>query len=177
MSMPGLRGWCESGEMLDYTLVPGGNITWYSKYGQVGVTYFHTFEDLPKGNRNSKVSADARLGAVTAGFMTPIADNIKTALILRYLPRGYGTVWTAPVRMWTGKKGETGVAVGFFVRKLELSADAAFQEVWEKRQLKASLVLPWQITSDVFLSVKLQERFRSYGAPNRTEFRCDVKYN
>ena len=196
MSMPGLRGWCESGEMLDYTLVPGGNITWYSKYGQVGVTYFHTFEDLPKGNRNSKVSADARfcvrgtelfgevaydiinnIGAVTAGFMTPIADNVKTALTLRHLPRGYGTAWTAPVRMWTGKKGESGVAVGLFVRKLELSADAAFQEVWEKRQLKASLVLPWQITPDVFLSMKLQERLRSYGAPNRTEFRCDVKYN
>ena len=73
-AFPGFRNWCESGGPLSFNVMPGVNAAWYSRHGQVSVTYFAEIGSRIDKKRGSplimlgdrwniplsKVSADAR---------------------------------------------------------------------------------------------------------------------
>ena len=75
VAFPGFREWCEAGKPLAFSMMPGANVSWYSRHGQVSATYFSRMKTLSGrgqgsgsvimlGNRwcadAGKVSADAR---------------------------------------------------------------------------------------------------------------------
>ena len=54
--------------------------------------------------------------ALTGGAMIPVGDNWNVAFSLRYMPDGYDMAFCAPVRTWSGKKGEVGASSGVSFR-------------------------------------------------------------
>lgn len=188
--LPDLRDWDWKDAPVSWATMPGANVTWYSRYGQAGVTAYAVSD-----GRASKISGDARFcirgtelfgeasydirngkPAATAGFMMPLGSKVKTALTLRYMAAGYDTWGTAPLRMWSGKRGETGLAAGLFAGGFSLAADMAFREVWSMRQLKVNASFPWNLSPETVLSVRFQETLRSYGVQGRTDLRADLKW-
>ena len=189
--MPGLRAWCESGTPFSNVCMPGINVSWYSKYGQIGLTSYCNTD-----HSEGKTSVDARfcIGgnelfgeaaidmlslkvAGIVGMSARISDKLKTAWTCRYIPVNYSSWNISPVRMFSGKKGECGFSAGLFFKQLTLTADMAFREVWEERQMKMIVSYPWTLLPSVILSMRLQESLRSYGNRNRTDFRADLRWN
>lgn len=171
-------------------------------YGELGKTEDHSKagEVVQVGKNwcvtSSKISADARFcikgvelfgeaaldicslePAATAGFMMPAGDNWKTSLSFRYIPDGYALGRCAPVRAWSGNKGETGIAAGVSYRDKQLTADFAMQPEHDKKQVKVLVTAPFMISGSVNVILRLQERWRNYGIANRADFRSDVKWN
>ncbi len=114
--------------------------------------------------------------AVNGGVMVPLGDNWKLAVYGRLIPSGYGMSYCAPVRAWSGKTGESGIAAGLAYKSMQLSADYAHLSDSEKRQVKVQLTCPWTITDKVSISVNVRERWRNYGVGNRVDVRSDVKF-
>lgn len=75
VAFPGFREWCEAGKPLSFSAMPGVNVAWYSRHGQVSATYFSRLKTLSGRVQSSgdvvmlgdrwyadggKVAADAR---------------------------------------------------------------------------------------------------------------------
>lgn len=114
--------------------------------------------------------------AVNGGVMMPLGDNWKLAVYGRWIPQGYDMTRCAPLRAWSGKTGESGVAAGLSYKSMQLSADYAHLSDSEKRQVKVQLIYPWTISDKVSISVNVRERWRNYGVGNRVDVRSDIKF-
>ncbi len=114
--------------------------------------------------------------AMNGGVMVPLDDNWKLAVYGRWIPSGYDMTHCAPVRAWSGKTGESGVATGLTFRSLQFTADYAHLSDSEKRQVKVQLTYPWQISENMTISLNVRERWRNYGLSNRVDFRSDAKF-
>ncbi|MGM9743422.1 MAG: hypothetical protein ACI3ZC_10220 [Candidatus Cryptobacteroides sp.] len=198
LSIPGLRQWCESGKPPDMSMMPGFNAGWFSRYGTVSLTSYGVFKPGHADDRllsAAKVSVDARFcvkgsdlfaeaafdplnsaGAVTGGFCVPFHEKWKTALSGRWIQEGYDLAYSSPVRAFSGRKPEAGVAAGLFYKDMALTADLAFKEAdVRSRQLKLLLNCPIRFAEGLVLSLRVSERLRSYEKNSRTDVRADLK--
>lgn len=114
--------------------------------------------------------------ALTGGAMIPVVDNWNLAFSLRYIPDGYDMAFCAPVRTWSGKKGEVGASSGVSFRKMGLTVDFGMRPDGGDRQWKALLYVPCKAGDNVSMVFRLQERLRNYGLKNRTDFRGDLNW-
>lgn len=114
--------------------------------------------------------------ALTGGAMIPVGDNWNVAFSLRYMPDGYDMAFCAPVRTWSGKKGEVGASSGVSFREMGLTVDFGMRPDGGDRQWKALLYVPCKAGDNVSMVFRLQERLRNYGLKNRTDFRGDLNW-
>lgn len=114
--------------------------------------------------------------ALTGGAMVPVGDNWNVASSLRYIPDGYDMAFCAPVRTWSGKKGEVGASSGVSFREMGLTVDFGMRPGRGDRQWKALLYVPCKAGDNVSMVFRLQERLRNYGLKNRTDFRGDLNW-
>lgn len=114
--------------------------------------------------------------ALTGGAMIPVVDNWNLAFSLRYMPDGYDMAFCAPVRTWSGKKGEVGASSGVSFREMGLTVDFGMRPDGGDRQWKALLYVPCKAGDNVSMVFRLQERLRNYGLKNRTDFRGDLNW-
>lgn len=114
--------------------------------------------------------------ALTGGAMIPVGDNWNVAFSGRYIPDGYDMAFCAPVRTWSGKKGEVGASSGVSFREMGLTVDFGMRPDGGDRQWKALLYVPCKAGDNVSMVFRLQERLRNYGLKNRTDFRGDLNW-
>ena len=154
----------------------------FSLGDQWGISASKTSIDMRYCWRGVEIFSEAALDicsvrpAVNGGVMVPFGDDWKMAVYGRWIPQGYDMTHCAPVRAWSGKAGESGVASGLSYKSMQLSADYAHLSDSEKRQVKLQLTIPWQVAENVSVSVNVRERWRNYGIRNRVDFRSDVKF-
>ena len=108
--------------------------------------------------------------------MIPVVDNWNLAFSGRYIPDGYDMAFCAPVRTWSGKKGEVGASSGVSFREMGLTVDFGMRPDGGDRQWKALLYVPCKAGDNVSMAFRLQERLRNYGLKNRTDFRGDLNW-
>lgn len=114
--------------------------------------------------------------ALTGGAMIPVCDNWNVVFSGRYIPDGYDMAFCAPVRTWSGKKGEVGASTGVSFREMGLTVDFGMRPGRGDRQWKALLYVPFKTGDNVSMVLRLQERLRNYGLKNRTDFRSDLNW-
>ncbi|MGM9766397.1 MAG: hypothetical protein ACI3ZO_08590 [Candidatus Cryptobacteroides sp.] len=198
-SFPGFRDWCESGRPISMSVMPGINAAWFSSSGTVSLTTFCIFPTKSSNNTDSffaRVSADSRFcikgidiygeaafdcltrkASAAAGLSLPVNDDWSMSFAGRWIPGGYNLACSSPVRAFSGKKGESGVAAGLFYKKMSLTADMAFNESDpHRRQLKILVDCPLEISPAVRLQLRATERLRNYGSRTRTDIRADLKW-
>ena len=169
-------------------------------YGLFGRVCDHEEKQMPIVGKSwcipfSKVSADARFcihgvelfgetafdicslkPSASAGFVAPAGEQWKMALSGRYISAGYGLAWCAPVRAWSGNKGEAGASAGLSYSDKSLTADWARQAETARQQVKVLIMCPLRISSDVSALMKFQGRWRNYGTAFRTDVRADIMW-
>ena len=142
----------------------------------------------------------ARSAAVLAGAVFPAGDDISMAAMLRYYPSAFNPAYSSAVRSltkcsneyassfsaeftsgaWLKKNGAEGF--GANVRRLEgaFCADAAYfpesksDDGTESFQIKSLLELKIMPSGAVGMSLRVNERFRTWGKPFRTDIRMEV---
>ncbi len=190
-AFPGLRPWMEDDKKLVASVLPGINASWHSKYGAVSITMYGAFDgkvssskmsaDIRYCIRGIEVFGEASLDAVTVipaangGVLIPFGDKWKLAMYGRWIPAGYAMEYCAPMRSWSGKTGESGVAAGLSYGSVQLLADFARLSGSEKRQVKAQLLFPWKISENASLAFSLRDKWQNRGVGNRTDVRADLK--
>lgn len=188
LSFPGLREWCQDGKPPKISFLPGMNMTWYGRNGQLGFTAFWQSEKIggkPNGlfyQSGGKVSVDGRWSirgcslwwegaldcfstafASVFGISFPLGGDWRFAAVGRLYPSGYSAALAGAVHAWTKVSDEAGVAFGIERRSIGLTVDLARK--WndsDTRQVKVLLKCPIRITDNSVLSFRVSERYRPY---------------
>lgn len=186
---PSLKRWELRGSPSVKEYLAGGNLRWDSRHGTVSVTGFRDSSD------GDKVSADARfcirgvelfgeasicrvgmIPAYTAGFMIPLGGRVSAGLSARHIPDRYVSDRTAPIRAFSGKRGESGVMAALSFEGLEISSDYAVRRSPFQRQCKFTARYPWTVADRFVIDTKVAFRYRSWGEKIKGEIRTDFKY-
>ena len=196
-SFPGLSQWCESGKPPEILLMSGANITYYVRDGQFSLTGGCQSDPLTDGwrIRGGKLSSDFRwsrrgvdyfgeaawdfaggcLGFII-GSVIPLGGDWKFAAAAHGYPSGFDPDFTGGLRGWTKTSDDYGLALGLEKSGATLSADFAVKDRdRDRKQIRANLKVPLQLTRTAVLSLRLTERFRPYEPilRFRTGLRCD----
>ena len=200
-SFPGLRLWCESGKPPEISLLVGTNLTYYARNGQFSLTGGCLSDPLTDGCRLSggKLSGDFRwswrgvdyfgetawdfaggcLGFIF-GSVIPLGGDWKLAAAAHGYPSDFDSDFTGGLRGWTKTSDEYGLTLGLERAGASLSADFAVKDrERDRRQIRANLKIPLQLTETSVLSFRLTERFRPYEPVLRfrTGARCDLDWS
>ena len=142
----------------------------------------------------------SRSVAALAGVVFPVVEDFSMAAMLRYYPTLYNPTYSASLRSltkcsneyatsisaeftsgaWLKKNGVDGF--GASVRRFDgaFCADAAYfpesksDDGTESFQVKSLLEMKIMLSSSVAMSLRVNERFRTWGKPFRTDARLDV---
>lgn len=186
-AFPGLKAFCE-GNRGEVSFMPGGNVSWYGKSGQLGLTAFWLSERIggdPNGlfyQAGGKVSVDGKLSwrgmtffgesafdcysgsaAGAGGLTVPFLDGWRFGLAARFYPASFSASGASGIRAWTGTSNEKGVVLGVGKRNTSITADIAAK--WNDpsvMQVKVLAKVPFQLTPAMVLSLRVSERFRPY---------------
>ena len=154
--------------------MPGTNLTWFGRNGQVGITGYYRYRG------GGRISADFRfnrkgldffgeyaydfklgLSAWVAGASCPIGNDYKLNAIVRSHPMGFQTAYSGGSRAWTGSSGERGVALGLERFSACLTMDLAVKDGKDRQeQCKILFKFPFQLSEKSVLTVRFTERFR-----------------
>lgn len=173
-------------------MLAGGSLSWFSRYGQAGVTAVVKTMDW------TRLSADARFcfsgvelfsevavefpagtGAL-AGMVLPVGKGIFS-VVARYYPEGFSGEYSAPVRAWTKASDEAGAAIAFQRGRFSVSCDFAVKPSTKsaderKAQIKIVAADVRDLSSSFSVKTRISQRFRSYGLPNRSDARVDTHW-
>jgi hypothetical protein len=165
VSLPGLWEGNAVGRVL-----PGVNLAWYGRSGQVSATVFGgnvvSLEGrlcLRGADFFAEVAADGRSRgpAAVAGTVFPVGKSHRVSVVGRFCPPQFGTSWGQPVRTWSRKQGECGVAFGWKWKDLSVTADYAGKGADSaSRQWKFYGRYPLQLSDKSMLTIKITERLR-----------------
>lgn len=165
VSLPGLWEGNAVGRVL-----PGANLAWYGRSGQVSATVFGgnvvSLEGrlcLRGADFFAEVAADGRSRgpAAVAGTVFPVGKSHRVSVIGRFCPPQFGTSWGQPVRTWSRKQGECGVAFGWKWKDFSVTADYAGKGADSaSRQWKFYGRYPLQLSDKSMLTIKITERLR-----------------
>lgn len=187
-SFPGLKAWCEGNLRQGVSFMPGGNVSWFGRRGQLGLTAFWLSERIggsPNGlfyQAGGKVSLDGKFSwrgmsffgesacdcysgsaAAAGGLTVPFLDGWRFGLAARFYPATFSASGASGIRAWTGTSNEKGVVLGVGKRNTSITAD--FASKWDDpsvMQVKILAKVPVQLTPAMVLSFRLSERFRPY---------------
>lgn len=196
LSLPGLRDRCERRKSPGVSVLPGMNLSWYGRNGQIGVTSYGRFVAggaLPSG----KVSADFRYSrrgidsfgecawdfvhaavAAVAGASLPAGGDFRLLGLLRYYPAVFAPEYAGAARAGTKSADEYGVALGLERGPAVLSADYSCKASDAARnQLKLLLKWPQQLSPAAVLTFRATERIRPGELLRyRTDLRADLDW-
>lgn len=199
-SFPGLRSWCESGKPAEISLMAGANASLYTRNGQFSLTGYGMTgsPDMSSTPGAGKLSGDFRYSwrgvdffgeaswdftgkcpALVAGVVVPLAEEWKLSSVVHSYPSAFHSDFTGGMRSWTRTSDEHGVTVGVEKGSAFLTADLAAKDMdRRKKQLRALLKIPMQLSGRSVLSVRITERFRPYEEilRFRTGARCDIDW-
>lgn len=160
--------------------IPAGNITWYGRKWDVGVTYA---DKLSADGRVSlggidvfgEIAADFGSSTIAgvAGMSIPVGES-RIGLLYRYYPENYSGQGSGAARAWSKTSDETGIAAAFSAGNFVTSLDLARRFSSGDSQLKFVASGQWSVGQRLMLKPKLTERLRDYGLGNRTELRADL---
>ncbi len=144
----------------------------------------------------------SRCTASLAGVVFPAGENLRMASMFRYYPSDYKATHSAASRALTECSNEYGASLsgefeagcriningpsgfGSSVRRLEGSVclDAAYfpvsksDDATKSVQVKSLAEMMLRLSGSFALKIRLSERFRTWGAPLRSDFRMDALY-
>ena len=200
-SFPGLRQWCEGGKPPEISLMTGANLTYFARDGQFSLTGECLSDPLADGLRirGGKLSGDFRWSrrgvdyfgeaaydfagdclALILGSVIPLGGDWKLAAAVHGYPSGFDSDFTGGLRGWTKTSDEYGLVLGLERAGASLSADFAVKDSErDRRQVRANLKVPLQLTGTSVLSFRLTERFRPFEPVLRfrTGARCDLDWS
>lgn len=199
IAFPGIKTFHASPEKI--SILPIMNLIWNFRNGQLGATHYADFRN---DIHDMKTSIDmawcisgvdvfaelvydwvSRVPAGLAGFDFPVGESFRGAVMLRAYPPAFNSERSGAQRSTTKCSDEYSFSLaGEYVspdrsHSITLSSDIArFPEPKTKTsdedfQLKVSAGWQWS-EDDFFIRIRLNERVRSWGAFNRTDFRADV---
>lgn len=162
-------------------VMPAANLSWYSRYGQCGVT---TCPEAVSADgrycvRGVDIFAEAAFDfrnkspATVAGVMFP-AGAFSLSALGRYYSAAYDVSHAGAVRSSTKVKDEAGVSLGVRWKDWSLTADAFTKLSAPKRGLKVVLAGSQPLGEHITLKIRIAERLRSYAPLNRTDVRADL---
>ncbi len=172
ISFPGLRSRTQSGKKERISVMPGANLTWLGRNGQLGLSgYYSEGVRLSADFRYNRRGIDlfgeyafdlaTGTGAWMCGTSAPLGNDVRFNAVCRNYPAGYTDAYTGGVRAWSGKSGERGVAVGLERFSSCLTVDLAIKAGPERqRQCKMLLKLPVQLNDNYSLTLRFTERWR-----------------
>ena len=159
---------------------PGANLTWYSRYGQTGLTA--TWEVVSVDSRYCLKGVDIfgelaydfhnKSPAGVAGTLVPLGD-FKLSVLGRCYPSGFASSYAGAVRSGTKVQDEAGVALGCSWKGFTLTVDAFTKLSSAKHGLKAVLAGAVPLGQGISLKLRATERLRNYSPTNRTDLRAD----
>jgi len=172
----------------------GANLTWYARYGQVGVTALSTYSLADSPDQFTGISADLRwsfgkydlfgevvgdagdrTGAVIAGAAWNPAYQVRLAASVRSYPAAYAAPLAGALRSSTRSSDERGAALALDCKKLTVTADAAIHPSKDTRQYKAVAKYSPQLSEWLTLGLRAVSRYRPLDAhPWRNEFRAEA---
>lgn len=185
-SFPGLREWCEKGKPPSVAFLPGANISWSGRQGQVSGTVFDgkVSTDFRFSWRGNDFFAEAagdirsKCAAMVGGAVFPLSGELRLSGVGRFYPASFRSGYSGAVRSWTAGSDERAVAVGLERRGAVLTADFARKaSEHSKRQCKLLLKVPVQLAPKSVLTLRLTERVRPCEVLRyRTGARCDFDW-
>ena len=189
-SIPGLKQLGRYPDKLQ--LSPILNIMRYGRYGHFACTHVMSFssflsEDFRIPRMLTSIDGSCCIKGVNlfgegcfdwvysrislvAGIESGLADNVRIASMIRYLPGSNEHGTALAVESPIGS------------HQVQVSLDALHHPVTKSKeglksyQIKGQLNWIWDVSSEWQIKVRLAERFRTWGTPTRTEFREDIIY-
>ena len=165
VSLPGLWEGKAAGRVL-----PGANLAWYGRSGQVSATVFGRDAVSLEGRLClrgadffAEVAADgtSRAPAAVAGSVFPVGKRHRVSVLGRFCPPQFGTSWGQPARTWSRRQGERGIAFGWKWKDLSLTADYACKGTDPSSpQWKFYGRYPLQLSENSVLTIRATERVR-----------------
>ena len=195
LSFPGLRDRWEQRKDADLSLLPGGNLAWYGRNGQISFTGFGRRSVSGRRLLTGKVSLDARYnfkgidffgegawdfagdtGAGVAGISFPAWNEFRAFGVLRLYPSAFTAEYAGGVRSRSKTSDEYGVALGLERGPAVLTADFSGKPSDPERiQGKFLLKWPLQLFPTAVLTFRATERIRpSEWLRYRTDLRMDL---
>ncbi len=142
----------------------------------------------------------SRSVAALAGVVFPVVEDVSMAAMLRYYPTSFNPSYSAAFRSLTECSNEYGTSIsaeftsgtwlkkngvegfGASVRRFDgaFCADAAYfpepksDDGAESFQIKSLLEMKIMLSTSVAMSLRINERFRTWGKPFRTDARLDL---
>lgn len=198
LSFPGLRERMQGGRSKDLFLLPGVNLAWFGRNGQVSVTGFVRSPSsggvpLPAG----KISADFRYSrkgadifgecaydcfghafAAVAGTSFLVRREFRLLGVLRGYPAAFTAQHAAGSGAWAKTSDEYGLAVGLERGAAVLTADYARKASdAAKRQWKFLARCPLQLFPTLVLTLRTSERIKPGELLRyRTDLRADLDW-
>ena len=172
ISFPGLRSRTEGVKREVISVIPGANLTWLGRDGQVGLTGYHAsgyrlsadFRFNRKGiDLFGEYAYDFKGGSAAWIFGTsvPLGGDVRFNAVSRSYPAGYASGYSGGVRAWSGSSGERGLSFGLERLSSCLTFDFAEKIAKERqRQCKIFLKLPLQFADNYVLTIRFTERLR-----------------
>ncbi|MDI9550600.1 MAG: hypothetical protein QM324_02680 [Bacteroidota bacterium] len=197
LSFPGLRDRWEQRKDADLSLLPGGNLAWYGRNGQISFTGFGRRSVSGRRLLTGKVSLDARYnfkgidffgegawdfagdtGAGVAGISFPAWNEFRAFGVLRLYPSAFTAEYAGGVRSRSKTSDEYGVALGLERGPAVLTADFSGKPSDPERiQGKFLLKWPLQLFPTAVLTFRATERIRpSEWLRYRTDLRMDLDW-
>lgn len=165
VSLPGLWEGKAAGRVL-----PGANLAWYGRSGQVSATVFGRDAVSLEGRLClrgadffAEVAADgtSRAPAAVAGSVFPVGKRHRVSVLGRFCPPQFGTSWGQPARTWSRRQGERGIAFGWKWKDLSLTADYACKGTDPSSpQWKFYGRYPLQLSENSVFTIRVTERVR-----------------
>ena len=172
VSFPGLRSRTEGGKKESISVMPGANLTWLGRNGQLGLSGYYSegcrlSADFRYNHRGIDLFGEyafdmaAGRGAWICGTSVPLGSDVRLNAVCRNYPSCYLNMYTGGVRAWSGGSGERGVAVGLERFSSCLTVDLAVKGgAVRQRQCKVFFKLPLQLNDNYSLTLRFTERYR-----------------
>lgn len=172
-----------------FTMVPAINLSWYSKYGQIGLTSMCVYGRMIEDARLSldarfcysgidayaEIAIDIMTGklASVAGVGFPIG-GFRFGVLGRYYPVSYPKTYTGAIRAGTYSRDEAGVGLSMERESLIVSVDWYKKLSTKRDQLKIVAVDEIQLTEAITLKPRVSFRWRNDQDDCRTDIRNDL---
>lgn len=160
----------------------GGNVTYYARSGQLGVTALSEGKasldwrwSLGKLDLYGETAAAREAVAAVAGLTYNPAYGVRISALARVYPADFDSPYAGAVRSSSKTCDERGAALGLDFKSLSVAADAALHPAKGTQQHKVVLKYAPQVSPWLLLGLRLSSRWRPMdGHPWRNEARAEA---
>ncbi len=189
LAMPTLRGYMEGKTAWKPALMPGANVEWFFRNGQLSMTFICREGD---GDRFMRAGVDGRfcirgadvfaelstdpvkgMTAAVGGLVFPFAGHCSAGLLGRFYPENFPRELAGAVRAGSSVRDEAGGTVSFQRKNLVFSADYSRKKSVSRNQLKLCLKDDVGLCAWMNVRPRMSARFRNTGERMRVDLRND----